>query len=342
MKIPTRYSLGLLAFTLLLSIFTPLTADSTNVVIRAAIDVGSGGPKLRIAEVDLTANKIIKILHVQQYPVIFQESLSKGSDKILSAEIMLQGIQAIKHAITVARSFKTEGIVIIGASIFRNALNGEQFAQDIHSEVALPVHILDQKLEGTLAFQAVSAKPSINSENLVVWDIGGGSTQFIGINNGSYLIDGSNEGSGPFRDFIIESIQRQDIKEYRSPNPISQEHANLAKAYAADLATKVDRFFRDKLREPKAEVVGVGSVFGRGIIALMPGKNPFTIEDLTAAVDKLLGKTDIDLGGGDFACIEVSNALLALGFMEGLGVQQMKIIYINNADGAMVYKAFWE
>lgn len=342
MKVPTRYDLGLLVFSLFLCIITPLTAENTNIVIRAAIDVGSGGPKLRIAEVDLTANKIIKVLHVQQYPVIFQESLSRGSDKTLNAEIMLQGIQAIKHAITVAKLFKAEGIVMIGASIFRNALNGEQFAQDIHSEVGLPVHILDQELEGKLAFQAVLAKTSIKSENLVVWDIGGGSTQFIGINDGSYLIDGSNEGSGPFRDFIIESIQRRDIKEYRSPNPISQEQANLAKAHAADLSMKVDQVFRDKLRDLKVEVVGVGSVFGNGITALMPGKNPFTIEDLTAAVHKLVGKSDIDLGGGGFACIEVSNALLALGFMKGLDIKQISIIDVNNADGAIVYKAFWE
>lgn len=342
MKFSTRYGLGLLVFNLFMCTYTPLTAENTNFVIRAAIDIGSGGPKLRIAEVDLTTNKIIKVLHIEQYPVIFQESLSRSSDKTLNAEVMLQGIQAIKDAITVARSFKAEGMVMIGASIFRNAVNGEQFANIIHSEVGFPVHILDQELEGKLAFQAVLAKTNTNSDNLVVWDIGGGSTQFIGMNDGSCLIDGSNEGSGSFRDFIIESIQRRDIKEHRSPNPISQEQANLAKAYASDLAMKVDQVFRDKLREPKVEVVGVGSVFGRGIVSLMPGKTSFTIEDLTAAVHKLVGKSDIDLGGGNFACIEVSNALLALGFMKGLDIKQMSIIDVNNADGAMIYKAFWE
>jgi exopolyphosphatase / guanosine-5'-triphosphate,3'-diphosphate pyrophosphatase len=340
MKALTRYGLGLLAFSVVLCISTPLIAKDTNVIIRAAIDIGSGGPKLRVAEVDLAVNKIIKILHIQQYPVIFQESLSKG--RILNAEIMLQGIQAIKDAISVAESFKAEGVVMIGASIFRNALNGEQFALDIRSEVGLPVHIVDQDLEGKLAFQAVLAKTSINRENLVVWDIGGGSTQFVGVDDGSYLIDGSNEGSGSFRDFIIESIQCRDVKECRTPNPISQEQANLARAHAADLAMKVDQIFRDKLRRQKAEVVGVGSVFGRGITALMPGKNPFTIEDLVVAVHNLVGKSDIDLGGGDFACIEVSNALLALGFMEGLDIKQMNIIDVNNADGALVYKSFWE
>lgn len=341
MKALTRYGFGFLVFSLLLCIHAS-TAENTHTVIRAAIDIGSGGPKLRVAEVDLTMNKIIRILHVEQYPVIFQESLSKGSDRILNNEIMLQGLQAIKEAILVAKSFKAEEIVMIGASIFRNALNGEQFAQNIWSEVGLPIHILDQELEGKLAFQAVLARTNIDSENLIVWDIGGGSTQFVGVSEGSYLIDGSNEGSGPFRDFIIESIQQRDTKEYKSPNPISEEQANLAIAYATDLAMKVDPIFRDKLREEKVEIIGVGSVFGRGIAALMPGKNPFTIEDLVAAVRNLVGKSDTDLGGGNFACIEVSNALHALGFMKGLDIKQINILDVNNADGAIVYKSFWE
>lgn len=339
MKFSTRYSLGLLVFYLSIGTFVPLLAKDTNIVIRAAIDIGSGGPKLRIAEVDLTGNNINKVLHVGQYPVIFQESLSKGRERTLNPEIMHQGIQAIQEAIALAKSFKAE-VVLIGASIFRNAVNGAQFAHAIYSEVGLPVHILDQELEAKLAFQAVLAKKRFNSENLVVWDIGGGSTQFIGMKDGSFLVDGSNEGSGPFKDFIIESIQCRDSK-YRSPNPISQEQANLAKAHAFNLARKVDHVIRNKLQESEVEVVGVGSVF-RGIASLVDRKNPFTIEDLTASVHKLIGKSDDDLGGGNFACIEVSNALLALGFMEGLDIKQMTIMDVNNADGAMLYKAFWE
>jgi len=33
--------------------------------IRAAIDIGMGGPKLQIAEVDTVTNKIVKTIHTQ-------------------------------------------------------------------------------------------------------------------------------------------------------------------------------------------------------------------------------------------------------------------------------------
>lgn len=342
MKFSIKHGLALLAFNLSLSITTPLVAQSAKTHIRAAIDIGSGGPKLRIAEIDSTTNKIIKLLQVKQYPVIFQESLSQGSDKTLSPTIIEQGIQAIKEAIFLAKSCDAEGIVMIGTSVFRNAVNGKQFANVIQRETHLPVHVLDQKLEGILAFQAALAQTNTSKEDLIVWDIGGGSTQFIGINNGSFLVYESSEGSGRFRDFIITSIQNKNIQEWKSPNPISQREAGTAKAHAAILSKRVDQIFKDKLQKPATTVVGVGSVFGRGIASLLQGKNSFTNEDLAAVVDKLMGKSDADLGGGVFACIEVSNALLALGFMEGLGIKQMSLIDVNNADGALVYKPFWE
>jgi len=317
----------------------PLVTQGEN-VIRAAIDIGSGGPKLRVAEVDLNTNKIVRILCIKQYPVIFHESLADGN-RILNHEIMAQGISAIREAIALAKSFEVSGIVIIGASIFRAAVNGELFASDIYSATGLNVHILDQDLEGKLAFQAAQAQMNISSENLIAWDIGGGSIQFVGtLADGSYFIDGSDEGSGPFRDFIIESIKHQDLKECRTPNPLSQEQANLAEEHAAALSRDVDSILKNRIRNPDTIIVGVGTVFGRGIANLLNQKNPFTIDDLAIVLKRLIGKNDDDLGGA-YACVEVSNVLLALGFMKELNIKEMRTVDVNNADGAMVYEPFW-
>jgi exopolyphosphatase/pppGpp-phosphohydrolase len=236
--------LGLSLFSTRMSI----SLEAQNVhVIRAAIDVGSGGPKLRIAEVNLTTRKIVKMMHVKQYPVIFQESLTRGGAKVLSAEIMLKGIDAIKDAIILAKSYGTTEVVIIGTSVFRNAVNGELFASMIRRETDLQVHILDQNLEGRLSFHSVLAKADLDPHHLIVWDIGGGSTQFVGLtHNGLYLVDGSNEGSGPFRDHIIQSIQGENVNERRTPNPISREHAQLAEAHASLLSANIDQELGNK------------------------------------------------------------------------------------------------
>jgi exopolyphosphatase/guanosine-5'-triphosphate,3'-diphosphate pyrophosphatase len=309
-------------------------------VIRAAIDVGSGGPKLRIAEIDASAHKIVRILHVQQYPVIFQNCLS-GESRMLSPEIMSQGIKAIEEAIAVARALHAERIVIIGTSPFRYAANGQEFAERIQEKTRIAVHIVDQDLEGKLAFQGALTKSDVCAEDLIVWDIGGGSTQFIAASKeGSYWIDTSREGSGKFRDFIIESLQCKSVKENKSPNPLSRQDARLAEGYARKLACQIDPALQKKACAASTKVVGVGSVFNRGMAWV--GKKSLTLEEIAAIAEQLIGKTDEALGGGDFACIEASNTLLILGFMKGLGIRQVHICDVNNAEGAMLYQPFWE
>lgn len=88
--------------------------------------------------------------------------------------------------------------------------------------------------------------------------------------------------------------------------------------------------------------IGVGSVFGYGIHGMVGGKNQFSIDDLASVVHKLPGKTDDDLGGGDYAFVEGSNTIFVLGFMQNLRIYKIHIINVNNADGAMIYEPFWK
>lgn len=74
--------------------------------------------------------------------------------------------------------YNAEEIVAIGAAAFRSAGNGEEFAKEIQDATGVKVHIVDQTLEGKLAFQAVLSKMDVDPEHLVVWDIGGGSGWF--------------------------------------------------------------------------------------------------------------------------------------------------------------------
>lgn len=332
-------------FFLCLSILSfPLSAMAENThVIRAAIEIGMGGPKLQVAEVNPKTNKIVKMLHTQRYFVNFYDSLSDKPDKQLCPEIMKDGLKAFKEAIDKANSFKVDGIVAIATASFRSAQNGDQFAMDLQDETGIKVHIVDQHLEGILTFQAALSRLDVDAEHLVVWDIGGGSIQFIGTApDGSFLVDCGEVGVGHFKDFIIENIQQRNINEAKSPNPMSAEDIVQAEAHARNLSKGLSQVFRDKISHPHTVVVGAGSVFGFGIHGMVKGKNPFFIKDLSDVALSLPGKTDADLGGGDFAFVEGANVVLTLGFMKGLKIEEMRTINANNADGAIIYAPFWE
>jgi len=311
----------------------------SSIAVRAAIDIGTGGPKLRVGEVNPETGKIVKILYEAQFFVNFHGSLAETS--MFSEDVKARGYEVFQQAVAKAKTFNPNDIVGVATAAFRDAANGRDFAVEIHSKSGIKVHVIDQKLEGELPFLAVLAKTHAKPEDLLIWDIGGRSMQFARIGpNGFCQVDGRKEGSALFRDHIIEKIQGRSIQECKSPNPLFAEDVNQAQAYARSLAEKSEQAFKDKIQQPARTVVGVGPVFGNGI-AKSVGKTTFTREELNSVVQGMIGKTDDELGGGDFGCVEASNAILALGYMEGLQIEEMEVIHVNNADGALIYPPFW-
>lgn len=312
-------------------------------VVRAAIDVGSGATKLRVAEVDLKSRKIVKILLNTQFTVGYQEDLAHSTDGKFSPEVMKTGLQAFKDAVKQANDLGAHKVVAIATAAFRKADNAENFIQEIHQQTGVDVYVIDQNLEGELAFEAANAALAVQSDNLVVWDVGGGSLQLTAKTpQGEYLIYRGHEASIPFKNFVIETIQQRNIKDYSSPNPLTKEEMTAAEEHARDLAKKVDPVFKEKIMKPATEIVGVGSLFAYGIHPLVDNHNPFTLEEYAQAVGKLMGKTDAELGGGDFVNVKVTNAILVLGFMQGLHIPHMQVIDVNNADGALLFERFWK
>lgn len=324
--------LGFFAISLVFLVCSLFATEKNSRVLRAAIDIGTGGPKLLVAEIDTKTNKIVKTLYEERYFVNLYEGVAKSPHRQLSSEIKQQALVAFQNAIAAAKSFHVEGIVAIGTAAFRAAANGAQFALELENQTGIKVHIVDQSLEAKLAFHAALSKMDVSANHLLVWDIGGGSIQFIGIApNGSYQIQCENYGVGPFTDFIIQQIQGRNLQETKTPNPLSIDEITQALGHA-QAAVKINPSFMQKLRQPNTIIVGAGNVFGYGIAGLIPGKNPFTLHDLRATVQSLAGKTDKDLGEGDYAFCEATNAILALGLMESLNIQQVHVAKVNNVE----------
>jgi hypothetical protein len=149
------------------------------------------------------------------------------------------------------------------------------------------------------------------------------------------------EASTPFKNFVIEEIQEKG-NYITTPNPLNVKEIMQANAHAQRLAQKVDRVIKDKINAPQTIIVGVGNIFGYQLTSMFNNQKHFTRDGLVGAVANLAGKSDHDVGGGDFANVYVTNAALILGFMEGLDINHMQITDINPADGAFFYAPFWE
>lgn len=310
--------------------------------VRAAIDIGSGATNLKVAKVDPLTSKILVQLFEKSIPVPYQKHLEQSSDKTFDKEVMDEGVRAIKALKEMADSYQSQKVVAVATAAFRSAKNAQEFANEIEQKTGVQVRIINQDEEGILAFRGALATSSIDPQNALAWDIGGGSMQLTTLSKeGTYLVEKGKTASIPFKNAVIEQIEHKNPKMVASPNPMTLEEMQAAANYAAELSQGTNGFIQAKIGEPTTKVIGVGSLFNYGIRPLVNGSF-VSKENLEKAVMKLSSKTDEELPGGALAEVSVTNPLLVLGYMKGLRMNQVEIVSVNNADGALTYPPFWQ
>lgn len=316
-------------------------ADSPNIEIRAAIDIGSGATKLKIAKVDLDTHKIASVIFTEELPVEYQTHLENSADQTFDPEVEAAGLKSMQHFKEVADKYGAKKTVAVATSAFRNARNAREFVKKIEDSTNIKVYVIDQELEGILGFNAAAAVTPYSPDDIVVWDIGGGSLQFTAtLPDGEYHVYKGSVGSIPFKNDVLQNIQRKDPKIVASPNPMDAREINQAITHAERVARNVDCYIRTRLQQMDTHVIAVGSLFRFGIqeVVNSPTVTPTTLQDKIFAMKD---KDDMALGNTPFSSIALTNSIYVYGMMHALGINPVTIVDINNADGALLYTPFW-
>ena len=241
-----------------------------------------------------------------------------------------------------ADSYNVKKVVAVATAAFRQAKNAEQFAKEIEQQTGVQVRIINQDEEGILAFRGALAVTSVEPEHALTWDIGGGSMQLTTLTNeGTYLVEKGKTASILFNNDVIEKIEHKDLKTIQTPNPMTLEEMQSAARHAAQLSQETESFIKNKIQDPQTQILAVGSLFKYGMRPVVDNEI-VQQEELEKAVMKMANKTDEELPGGSLAEVAVTNPLLVLGYMQGLHIHQVKVISVNNADGALTYPAYWQ
>lgn len=347
-----KYLFKFILFTFTLSSLKSFSLESSQetsthitnpTTIRAAIDIGSGATKLRIAKIDLTKNETQKILFSQSFAVPYQDCLENSSNNTFDQKIMQIGLETIKKCKEIAQENGASKVIAIATASFRQASNNNEFTHKIFEETNVPIYIIDQNLEAQLSFKAVIERLKTPEKNIITWDIGGGSLQITAFSSpGKYLIYRGNYASVPFKNDIIKNIQEKDPKFSDSPNPMKEKEMNLARFKARKAAADVEELIFKKIQQKKSRIIGVGSIFNYGIRPLIKKHLTFSRRTLLQIVKNLKNLSDNELGNSDFVNVSISNPILILGFMEMLDIHKVHILDVNNADGALTYEEFWK
>jgi exopolyphosphatase/guanosine-5'-triphosphate,3'-diphosphate pyrophosphatase len=138
------------------------------------IDVGTNSVKFAIAELDEDggSRRIVDRAEVAR----LGQGMGEGGS--IGAEPLERTSAAIAEMVEEARQAGCRAIVAVGTAAIRNADNRDDVVAAIRSRAGIPVEVLSGDEESRLGFLAVTAGLGVAEGSLVVFDTGGGSTEF--------------------------------------------------------------------------------------------------------------------------------------------------------------------
>ena len=195
-----------------------------------AIDIGTNS--MRLLTTDLIDNKL-----TNRKKYVNTTRIGQGVDEngFITEEAMERNINALKEYHDKCLDYECEKIYCMGTSALRDSKNRSEFIKRAKDEAGIDVNVVDGEIEAKLGFSGVTNGIDKEGDILVI-DIGGGSTEFIfgnkegiernvSINIGAlrltekYLSEGySDSAFSDMREFINEQIK--DIVSYLNEKEI--------------------------------------------------------------------------------------------------------------------------
>jgi exopolyphosphatase/guanosine-5'-triphosphate,3'-diphosphate pyrophosphatase len=141
----------------------------------ATIDVGTNTILLLIAEVHGPG----------EWRVLVNEAeitrLGEGVEhhRFLGEAGQRRSLRVLQRYLESCRSHNVEEIIVVGTSALRDAANAIEFKARLKQELSLDLRVLSPEEEARYSYRAVQMGLPLKATDLLVVDVGGGSTEFV-------------------------------------------------------------------------------------------------------------------------------------------------------------------
>lgn len=185
---------------------------------KAVIDMGSNSVRLLLAE--CCGNRIVSS---EKHLEMTRLALGVDGTGLLQQGPMEETVAAVRRYKEMAEAFGADTPVAYATSAVRDARNGEQFAAGVYRETGVPVKIIPGELEAELGFLGVAATLEDPDEQILVVDIGGGSTEcIVGSGRGIVFAESHNIGAVRMTGRYVTSDPIPDHERERMAKGISE------------------------------------------------------------------------------------------------------------------------
>jgi exopolyphosphatase/guanosine-5'-triphosphate,3'-diphosphate pyrophosphatase len=190
--------------------------------MRAAVDVGTNTVRLLLGE-----ECDGRVVPDRYYRRITRLGGGFTSEMGLSPQAMERTLFALTEIGEILRSSGVNTVRAVGTAALREAPNGVSFAEKIRSAARIPLEIIDGIEEATLCARGVLSALSPRPDHCLIFDIGGGSTEFI-LTRGSEPIFQRSYPLGVVR--LCEQVPSLDQQTVRIGQILERFQADLAVA----------------------------------------------------------------------------------------------------------------
>ncbi len=143
----------------------------------AVIDLGSNSVRMSVFGVE---GNLAKTLGAYRSTIRLSEGMT--ADMMLSAEAQLRAVRALAGYKNTIECEGIKSVVAVATAAVRKAKNRDEFIKLVKDSTGLEIRVIDGTQEAALDCLAVSR--TLGCERGVICDIGGGSTELIGVSAG--------------------------------------------------------------------------------------------------------------------------------------------------------------
>ncbi len=332
----SKYIVYFMTLTILMCSFNVDAA----VVRRAAFDFGSGKIKVQVADVDTDTRQILLSLYTEDAVVLLSEDAAHQPQSLLSDQIQEKAINAAQSLKQKALDLGATEFYGLATEAYRKAPNAHKLVDRYFSELAIPVKIISQIEEGQNAFRALIAETNLDQNEVISFDIGGGSFQV------TYLDDDKNIqvymapfGRSTTKNAIITYVKGEDPATTLSPNPMSRGDWESALKYFDKTLPEVPEALALKLKKSDVQVIGISAHPEK-----LRNLSTYHLENIHNALEERLNKGDAELAASHKSPNSaVSELALVYSIMQKLQISTVNYIRTNGGatSALLISDEYW-
>jgi len=150
----------------------------------ASIDIGTNTIRLLICENKDESS--IEKLYINRVITRLGQGFS-DEKRLLNPNAVKRSLTALKDFSEVIKKYNVKNIRAVATSVVRESENGSDFVKQVAEKTGLRVEVISGEEEAKLTVLGVLNSVSVSAKEIIIFDIGGGSTEYVHIENSNIV-----------------------------------------------------------------------------------------------------------------------------------------------------------